>query len=276
MAGRTPLRSLTLVPLMLALALAFPVASDAQPEFDHTYAVWNGLLRQHVQWLPGGVQTRVDYDGFAADRARLTSALQSMSAVDAAAFARWSRAQQMALLVNAYNAFTVELILTGWPGLASIKDLGSFVRSPWRQPFFTLLGARRHLDWIEHEQLRPRYEEPRLHAALNCASVGCPALSPDAFVATRLEAQLEDSMRRFLGDRTRNRVTGGRLEVSMIFKWYAGDFERGHGGMHGVADLFARYADQLSDDPAVRAALRQHTIAITYLPYDWSLNVLHP
>ena len=88
----------------------------------------------------GGVQTRVDYGGFAADRTRLTSALQAMWVVEAAAFDRWSRAQQIAFLVNAYNAFTVELILTGWPGLDSIKDLGSVVRSPWKQPFFTLLG----------------------------------------------------------------------------------------------------------------------------------------
>ncbi len=263
------------VPLVL-LTLVVPASSRTGPApFDHTYAVWHDLVRQHVRWLPDEVQSRVDYAGFAADRTRLATALDAMSAVDAAAFAGWSREQQMALLVNAYNAFTVELVLTGGPDLTSIKELGSLLRSPWQKPFFTMFGARRDLDWIEHQQLRPRYQEPRLHAALNCASIGCPALRPDAFVATRLEAQLDDSMRRFLRDRTRNRVREGRLEVSMIFKWYAGDFERGDTGLHSVADLFARYADALSPDPGVQAALRRRELAVSYLPYDWSLNVIH-
>ncbi len=276
MADRTTLRALTLLPAAL-LMLAGPASGwHADVPFDHTYAVWNTLVRQHVRWLPDDVQTRVDYAGLATDRRRLTTALDAMSAVDMAEFERWTRPQRMAFLVNAYNAFTVQLVLTSWPGLASIKDLGSVIRSPWRQPFFTLLGARRHLDWIEHEQLRPLYHEPRLHAALNCASVGCPALRPEAFVATRLEAQLDDSMRLFLHDRTRNRVSDGRLEVSMIFKWYAADFERGDGGFRRVTDLFARYAEALSDDATVQAALRRSTLTVAHLPYDWSLNVVHP
>ena len=125
-----------------------------------------------------------------------------MSAVPPAEFERWSREQQMAFLVNAYNAFTVELILTRWPDLKSIKDLGSLLQSPWKKKFFVLLGEERHLDWIEHEQLRPRYQDPRVHAAVNCASIGCPALRPEAFVAPRLDAQFDDGMQRFMSDRT--------------------------------------------------------------------------
>ena len=275
MASGTTLRALTLVLLALTLALPAPARAQDAP-FDHTHALWDALARQYVHWLPDGVQSRVDYRGLAKDRDRLKVALAAMSAVGTAAFDRWTRAQQMAFLVNAYNAFTVELILTGGPDLQSIKDLGSIVRSPWRKPFFMLLGARHHLDWIEHEQLRARYGEPRLHAALTCASISCPALRPEAFVATRLDAQLDDSMRRFLADRTRNRAVGDRLEVSMIFKWYADDFAQGHGGLRSVTDLFARYAAQLSDDPAVQAALKRGTVPVTYLPYDWSLNVLRP
>jgi hypothetical protein len=246
-------------------------AAARQP-FDHTHAGWNRLLRQHVQWLPDGVQSRVNYDGVAAERARLTTVLDGMSAVTSGEFDRWKRAEQMAFLINAYNAFTVELIPTAWPRITSIRDLGSLLRSPWRRPFFTLLGARRHLDWIEHEQLRPRYGEPRIHAAVNCAAIGCPALRPEAFVAAKLDAQLDDSMQRFLADRTRNRVAGGRLEVSAIFRWYRADFEQGRDGGKGVETYFARYADALTDEPRERTALREQTLRVTYLPYDWSLN----
>jgi hypothetical protein len=263
---------LTLGLLVLVAWLGAGAGAAARQPFDHTYAGWDRLLRQHVQWLPDGVQSRVDYAGVAADRARLKTVLDGMSAVTSDEFERWTRQEQMAFFINAYNAFTIELILTAWPRIDSIRDLGSLLRSPWRRPFFTLLGARRHLDWVEHEQLRPRYAEPRVHAAVNCAAIGCPALRPEAFVAARLDAQLDDSMRRFLADRTRNRVSGGRLEVSAIFRWYRTDFEQGRDGVHGVEGFLARYADALTDVPRERVDLQQRTLRVTYLPYDWSLN----
>jgi Protein of unknown function, DUF547 len=261
----------TTVILAVVLCLSAATTGAAQ-SFDHGYANWDGLVRQHVRWLPDGVQSRVDYAGLARDRSRLRTVLDAMSAVPATEFERWNRAEQMAFLINAYNAFTVELILTAWPDVTSIKDLGSFIRSPWKIRFFTLLGARRHLDWIEHEQLRPRYAEPRLHAAVNCASISCPALRPEAFVAPRLDAQLADGFRRFLADRSRNRVGAGRLQVSAIFKWYRQDFEQGHAGFRRLADVFAAHADQLTDDPREREALRAGRLPITFLDYDWSLN----
>ena len=82
--------------------------------------------------------------------------------------------------------------------------------TPWKKKFFNLLGDERHLDWIEHEQLRPLYADPRVHGAVNCASIGCPALRNEAFTAPKLDAQLEDGMLRFMGDRTRNRMKDGR------------------------------------------------------------------
>ncbi|MBA4266927.1 MAG: DUF547 domain-containing protein [Comamonadaceae bacterium] len=246
----------------------------AQAAFDHGFTAWNSLLKKHVRWLPDGTASQVDYRGFAADRTALKAVLDGMSALPRASFDAWTPAQQMAFLINAYNAFTVELILTKYPDLKSIKDLGSLLRSPWKQKFFNLLGEPRHLDWIEHEQLRPRYAEPRIHAAVNCASIGCPALRDEAFTATTLEAQLEDGMRRFMSDRSRNRVTNGRLEVSAIFKWFREDFEKGHLGLNRVEDLFARYAAQLSDAPEVQASLRQRALPVHHLEYDWALNAL--
>ena len=87
----------------------------------------------------------------------------------------------MAFLINAYNAFTIELVLTEYPKLKSIKDIGSIVRSPWKKSFYMLLGEQRNLDWIEHEQLRPHYNDPRIHTAIVCASIGCPALKPEPY-----------------------------------------------------------------------------------------------
>jgi Protein of unknown function, DUF547 len=257
--------------LVLLLVL---LSGLAQARFDHGHADWDALLKKHVQWLPDNKQSRVDYAAFKADRVALKIVLDGMSAVPKAEFDTWSREQRMAFLINAYNAFTVELILTKYPDLKSIKDLGSFVQSAWRKKFFTLLGEPRHLDWIEHEQLRPLYNDPRVHAAVNCASIGCPALRNEAFTAARLEAQLDDGMSRFLGDRTRNRVNGARLEVNAIFKWFKEDFEKGHKGFSKVEDVFAKFALQLSDKPEEQARLRDKTLPVTHLDYDWSLNVV--
>jgi Protein of unknown function, DUF547 len=259
---------------ILFAALLLLLSGLAQAEFDPSYAAWNRLVGKHVKWLPDNQQSRVDYAAFKVDRAALKTVLDELSAVPRSEFDAWPREQRMAFLINAYNAFTVELILSRFPDLKSIKDLGSLFKSPWKIEFFTLLGERHHLDWIEHEQLRPLYKDPRVHGAVNCASIGCPALRNEAFTAARLEAQLEDGMRRFMADRTRNRVRDGRLEVSEIFKWFRQDFEQGHQGLDKLEDVFARYAAQLSDQPDEQARLRERVLPIGYLDYDWSLNLI--
>ena len=241
--------------------------------FDHSYAAWEALLKKHVKWLPDGKQSRMDYRALATERSALQAVLEQWSAVTPAQFAAFSRDQQMAFLINAYNGFTAELILTKYP-VKSIKDIGSVLQSAWKNKFFTLLGEQHHLDWIEHEQLRPKYNDPRVHAAVNCASIGCPALRPDAFTAQKLDAQLSDGMTRFMGDRTRNRFNAqtGKLEVSSIFKWFREDFEKGQRGFSKLEDVFAFYADQLTDDAAAREKLRAKTVSVSFLDYDWSLN----
>ena len=261
--------------LWLACGLLLAGGAVGQPgRFDHAHAQWDALLRKHVQWLPDHKQSRVDYAGFKADAAALKLVLDGMAAVPQAEFDAWTKAQQMAFLINAYNAQTVALVLTRHPELQSIKDIGSIFQSPWRKKFFRLLGDERHLDWIEHEQLRPKYADPRVHAAVNCASIGCPALRNEAFTASRLDAQLEDGMRRFMADRTRNRVQDGRVAVSAIFKWFREDFEKGHQGFSSIEDVFARHAAQLSDDPAEQAKLKAKTMPVSFLDYDWSLNAM--
>jgi Protein of unknown function, DUF547 len=246
--------------------------SQQNNAFDPQFSAWDVLLKKHVKWLPDNKQSRVNYKAFSADRAELKKVLDSFSAVSKADFDKWPREQQMVFLINAYNAFTVELILTKYPDLKSIKDLGSFISPPWKKKFFALLGDERNLDWIEHEQLRPKYNEPRVHVAVNCASIGCPALPPEAFTVAKLDTQLEEGMRRFLGDNTRNRYADGKLEVSQIFKWFKEDFEKGNKGFSKVEDVFAKYADQLAAVAGDREKIRAKSVSISHLDYDWSLN----
>jgi hypothetical protein len=118
------------------------------------------------------------------------------------------------------------------------------------------------------------YDDPRVHFAVNCASVGCPMLREEAYVADRLDAQLAQQARRFMADRTRNRwnAARGRLELSKIFDWYGEDFRLGHQGVHSVAAFAATHADLLADAPAARERIRSAKVDMAFLDYDWSLN----
>lgn len=260
--------------LLVALLFA-PLLALAQG-FDHTHAAWTALLARHVKVIANGNASQVDYRSFAAGRAALDAYVKTLSDVPAAEFAKWTRAQQFAFLANAYNALTIEKVLTRYPNLKSIRDFGRVIGNPWKDEFFTLLGAKHSLDWIEHETLRAPgiYDDPRVHVAVVCASVGCPMLSNEAFTAAKLDTQLEDLFRRFMSDRSRNRYDPQTkaVELSSIFDWYGKDFEKGHRGFSSVQDVVVKYADQLADSPADRQLLRTGTVPIRFLDYDWSLN----
>ena len=175
----------------------------------------------------------------------------------------------MAFLINAYNAFTVEKILTRYPNLKSIRDFGTVFGNPWKDKFFTLFGRESFLDQIEHETLRKpgAYNDLRVHYAVNCASIGCPMLREEAYVADRLEAQLEEQAVRFLSDHSRNRFEAGKLEVSKIFDWFKEDF--------GAREqYFAKYAKLLADAPDAQKAVAEGRAPLSFLDYDWSLNDL--
>jgi hypothetical protein len=250
--------------LILAAILALPLAALAQ---DHQ--AWDALLRKHVVPIDAGKASQLRYAGMASERAALKAYLDSLSRVSQAEFEAWPAPEQMAFLINAYNAFTVEKILARYPDIRSIWDYGRLFGNPFKDEFFVLLGKKRSLDWIEHETLRKRFRDARIHYAVNCASVGCPMLREEAYVGARLEAQLEEQARRFLSDRTRNRMRAGRLEVSRIFDWFSEDFEP-------RAKYFARYAELLADDPKDRAAIAAGNVGLRFLDYDWSLNDARP
>jgi hypothetical protein len=246
--------------LILAFSLWLPLAALA---FEH--AAWDALLKKHVVLRDGGKASQLRYAGMAGERAALKAYLDSLSKVSEREFAAWPREEQMAFLINAYNAFTVEKILQRYPDIRSIWDFGKLFGNPFKDPFFTLLGSSRTLDWIEHERLRRNYRDPRIHYAVNCASVGCPMLREEAYAAPRLEQQLEEQAQRFLADRSRNRLREGRLEVSKIFDWFKEDFEPRNA-------YFARYAELLSDDRKDREAIAGGKVEMRFLDYDWSLN----
>ncbi len=265
---------------MIALQLAAmgallvcAAAAHAEGSFDRTHAAWSTLLAAHVRWNASGTASVVDYAAFARDRAALDAYRDALAQVTEGAFMEWPVAERLAFLINAYNAHTVALVLTRYPDLESIKDLGGWLSSPWKQQFVTLLGARRSLDDIEHTMIRrgPGRSEPRVHFALNCASVGCPALRPEAYGGDRLESQLADQTHRFLIDRSRNRHVSGpdRLQVSKIFDWYAGDFARAAGS---TAAFLGRYAAELDGEPAIRRRIAAAELPIEFLDYDWRLN----
>jgi Protein of unknown function, DUF547 len=270
--------------LMTALLLVAPMIGSATAQgFDHEHKPWTALLKKHVVLLDGGKASQVRYAGFAQDRVELKRYLDSLSKVTQQEFEGWSKAQRAAFLINAYNAFTVEKILTRYPDIRSIWDFGKIFGNPFKDRFFTLLGGASYLDRIEHETLRKlgAYDEPRVHFAVNCASVGCPMLREEAYVAERLDAQLEEQAVRFLSDRSRNRYNAetGQLEVSKIFDWFKEDWTSGYRGLDGRTSpiqtreqYFARYAALLSDRPEHRKLVEDRKAALRFLEYDWSLN----
>jgi hypothetical protein len=247
---------------LLVLALLWPLSCLG---FDHSHAAWDALLKKHVQLQGGGRASQLRYAEVAKERPALKAYLAQLSAVREPEFKGWERARQMAFLINAYNAFTVEKILTRYPDIRSIWDFGKVFGNPFKDRFFTLLGQSFSLDAIEHDTLRKLYREPRIHFAVNCASVGCPMLREEAYVAERLERQLEEQALRFLSDRSRNRYRDGRLEVSKIFDWFKEDFEPRE-------KYFVPYAEALSDNAVFRQAIARGEVPLAFLEYDWTLN----
>lgn len=250
----------------------FSSLASAENTFDH--GQWDALLKQHVLPLNGGQVTQVDYQGFADDKVPLEGYLAELSQVTQVEFDAWSKDEQLAFLINAYNAWTVALILTKWPDVDSIKELGRLFSSPWSQSFIPLLGETRSLDDIEHVMIRgsDRYQDPRIHFAVNCASIGCPALRNQAYTGEQLETQLEQQTQLFLEDRSRNRIEGGKLALSSIFKWYREDFEKGWKGYDSLEQFLVNYAVSLSLSPEDIKQLTEKKMSIRFLDYDWALN----
>ncbi|TEW55024.1 DUF547 domain-containing protein [Psychromonas sp. RZ22] len=238
------------------------------------HADWQTLLSQYIKPINNGHSTAVDYTGIKKQQALLQSYLKRLSKVSQKEFDAWSNSKQLAFLINAYNAWTIEFILTEYPNIESIKDLGSFFNSPWDKAFIPLLGKKVSLNDIEHGLIRgsDRYNDPRIHFAVNCASIGCPALSEEAYTENKLETQLTVQTERFLTDSSRNYIKGNKLYLSSIFKWYGDDFEKGFRNTNSIQTFILLYADALKLSDAQKLALSKQDFTIKFLDYNWKLN----
>jgi len=252
---------------VLSLSSANAIASaDLQAaSFDHSFKKWNKILSAVV--VVDGLESRVRYSALQKSPQELDSFLNDVQTSSRRVFDSFSEKQKLAFLINTYNAFTLKLIVDHYP-VDSIKDIGSVFRSAWKIKFFKLFGEATHLDNVEHDMVRKWFDEPRIHFALVCAAKGCPALANEAFTEKNLEAMLEAGSANFLKDKTRNRYLPSekKLEISSIFKWYRGDFEKNSN------TLFAFLATRITENEADRAAIRSGKASLTYLDYDWSLN----
>jgi hypothetical protein len=228
--------------------------STAQPLDLVDNSIYANLLDRHVK------KNRVDYDGFKREEALLDRYLEILSATDVG---RLSHSEKFAFYINAYNAFTIKLILTKYPGINSIKEIGSFFSNPWSKKFIRLGGQTISLDTIEHDFLRPIFKDPRVHFAINCASKGCPPLLNQPYEGKTLEVQLDTMTRAFINDTRQTFLKDNTLFVSKIFKWFEQDF-------NDAPLLFIRqYADTELKKELDRAG---PNIKLSYLDYDWTLN----
>lgn len=229
--------------------------------FDHNHRPWTSLLSKYVN-----DKGFVDYKAWQKQQKPLDDYLESLESVGFKEYQKFSSQQKKAFLINAYNAFTIKLILKHYP-VESIKDIGGFFTKPWSVEFFKLLdGKIESLDPIEHEWLRnkPELRDPRVHAAVNCASISCPPLNPTAFQADILDSQLASVTRSWINDSSRNRISSKELKLSKIFDWFKEDFG---GNEEGIKNFLMKY---LPPDKA--RALAGRKVEISFLDYDWGLN----
>ena len=218
--------------------------------FDHSYQEWDKFLSKYT--IKKDDQTLVKYSKI--NKEEINKVLEQFEAVKKDEFASWSRDQKLSFWINVYNAYTIQLIVKNYP-LDSIKDLGSLFSSPWSKDFIPLFGKKMSLDNIEHDTIRKNFKEPRIHFAVNCASMSCPSLFRSAFTPKKLDKQLAKVENNFLNNKEKNKLKGNVLYLSKIFDWYGEDFEVYGGPQKYFED---RFEIKVSD--------------VKYLEYDWSLN----
>lgn len=235
--------------------------NDSDGTIDHS--AWASFLSTYVNRSPDGIN-RVDYgDVTDADRDSLNAYIDSMQSLTISGY---SRPEQFAYWVNLYNAVTVDIILDHYP-VNSIRDIklskGLLSKGPWSKKLLDIEGKELSLNDIEHRILRPIWRDPRIHYAVNCASIGCPNLMAEPYTAENTERLLDRGAEDYVNHSRGVRIDNGRLDVSSIYAWFESDFG---GSDAGVIDHIKRYAE-----PALAKSL--HGInGISGDDYDWSLN----
>ena len=222
--------------------------------FDHS--AWARVLSASADPAAG----RVDYDAVAAHRADLDAYVAQLATAD---LVRMSADARKATLINAYNAFTLVLIVEQTPRPASIRDLDK----PWDTARWVLAGETVSLNHIEHGLLRPITKDPRLHFVLNCASIGCPALADTPYQAAGLDARLSEATAAALSQPQHARLEGDTLVLTKLFDWYGGDFTA-EGWSPVTASIPAWVAAHGPPELAGAAVAK----SVRFQDYDWALN----
>ena len=270
------------VPVLALFALAAAPSSAQGPD----RSLLDTVLVRFVQ------DGRVDYAALKVGRATLDEYVAQVAAVTVEEFEGWQTADQIAYLINAYNAYALETIIDHYP----IKGSGFFKKltHPKRFSFpdnsirnidgvfdgipHQVAGRELTLDGIEHGMLRERYNEPRIHFALVCAAVSCPPLREEAYRGDRLDEQLDDQAHQFLNDPRLNRfeIERGQVRLSKIFDWFGDDFRqfarsdvgyRGDEKINGVLTFASPYLIG-----RVVEFLDSGGYGVDFLSYDWTLN----
>lgn len=239
-------------PISATLVEAYD-SQEGSSMFDHS--AFEELLKRHVD-----ADGWVNYEGLKTDAGQLDGYIQALGK---APFDTFGRDQKLAFLINAYNAFTLRLILDHYP-IESIKDIPGAKR--WKDKRWSLAGKIVSIDDIEHKEIRPKFREPRIHFALVCAAVGCPKLRNEAYHADRLERQLDDQTRYVhTHDRWfRFGPDGNVVHLTELYDWYGGDFKQVAGSVLAFA---ARYSPPLKE-----AIDSKRKLKTKWLGYDWKLN----
>ena len=221
--------------------------------FGKTYAQDNlldNLLSKHVS--AKGV---VDYKSFKTDETKLNeylTYLENLSFSD-----DWSAEKQKALWVNAYNAYTIKVILDNYP-VASIMDIKEGDKGAWDLSIAKIAGKTYSLNHIEHEILRKQFDDPKIHVAVNCASISCPKLANFAFTEENYEEKTDELMRAFINDSSKNIITESKVQLSKIFEWFAADFTK----KGSLFEFINKYSELKIGKKA----------KVKYLNYNWNLN----
>ncbi len=241
----------------LLIIFLLGVALTANSQSKPTHEAFDALLKKYVS-----VEGKVNYKGFIKDSANLNGYLNLLSKTPPDE-KTWSREEQMAYWINAYNAFTIKLIIKYYP-IKSIKDIGSsiqipFVNTPWDIKFIAIGNEKLDLNTMEHGKLRKSFDDPRIHMALVCASKSCPILLNEAYNARKLDEQLTRQTIAFFADSFRNKVSPDRPQLSMIFNWYGMDFSKNGRSVISFVNTYSK----VKIKPKAK---------IDYLDYDWGLN----
>lgn len=231
-------------------------AGTGSENIDH--AIWDQLLSKYVKVSNDGVN-RVDYAALKKNDAALLE--RYLTALQAVEIEKFPKNEQFAYWVNLYNAATVDVIVKNYP-LESIRDIGLLGQGPWKDKVLKVSGRELSLDDIEHGILRPIWKDVRIHYAVNCASVGCPNLAPQAYTAAKLEPMLDEAARSYINHPRGFARVDGALVASSIFDWYVDDW----GDQPDVLNHARKYAsDETKAILGTAAEIDSHD-------YDWSLN----